>query len=110
MVLGIKLICSACNHVYTDAPESAEGLTCELQLDEGDDLWCQGTLKYLYSALPMIGDPPEASPLLRGFYDSTLDRKKLLYEYLMKTKAAKQPAKTAIVPESLRRGLWAHIW
>lgn len=105
--MKLKLICSLCHHIYTDAPESAEGLKCELQLDEGGDLWCQGTLAYLPHAIPMIGDPPDANPLLRGFHDPTFDRKLLLYQSMMK---AKQVTGLGIVPESLRRGLWAHIW
>lgn len=58
----MKLKCSMCCHVFTDAPESAENTTCDLEDDAGGS--CKGTLIQLFGpTIPMVGDPPEASPL-----------------------------------------------
>lgn len=91
----LELVCSLCKRVYTDAPESAVGLICEREEDEGG--YCQGMLMYnLPYRLPMVGDPDRAygDPRHRGF---------LIYQ-------AAIAQKHGIVPESLRRGLWVHIW
>ena len=96
----MRLICSKCRTIVDDV-ELDDHDSAEDKFNQVGDRcpkagWsgCRGWLRKQRRFIPMVGNPP---------IHSVKDPEKLIYDHMMARKGG-------VVPVSLRRGLWHHIW